>query len=611
MKEKIKIITLKIEKFISEHEFFAVFVMMTVASVMLAHSFRNAYPLHTATDELGTIVGAASVAGCDWSGVISRSGYYGFGYYSLFAPLFKMHLSPIIIYRIILITTRILRGSVISGIAYYIGKQYYHFSSKIELIILSLICTFPIHPNDDANIINDVVLDIFLWIIILSLCKITQHIGRTGKCLKWIFIYIVAAFYSMFLHTRALVIVIASLIVLTGIFIYTKKRRLLVSLLIIPMAVFGRLIISAYQNAIWSATGNELKNASVNMTMRFPVLDIKTWEVWFVMLIGHISVQSVLTGFLFLLAVVSVVRYLYVVIVRKQKSEMIYVNIVLGVSVLSMGAVFAAFMISNWSAGMYSTWTTVDKGQTYAYKALCYVRYWNVFSMPFLYTGVYLSERKVCGNCMKQTLIAGIILTFGFVDVVIPIVRNNSSAASFLYTYLTERTEEVNAQFYYKCILVCMVFTAFALVIYIFKNNRQWALFPILILMLTGYNRANANFNLSVMERISSMVLSSYEQKCYLEEAGTDIGHIYAYDDRKADHNWLIFSVLQFYFYEYRIEDEYPSDLAENDIIITCQRSEKIESDFPQLNCYQLDDNEVWYTGISLIGYLPVEKLEK
>lgn len=65
---------------------------------------------------------------------------------------------------------------------------------------------------------------------------------------------------------------------------------------------------------------------------------------------------------------------------------------------------------------------------------------------------------------------------------------------------------------------------------------------------------------------------------------------------------------LQFYLYEYKIEVEYPEDVQDDDIIITYQKSDKIENDFPQLQCYQLDDNEVWYTNIELRGLTPVNR---
>lgn len=598
----------KIEKFIEEHEILVVIGMMMTASVILSHSFFDVYPLHTTSDELGAIVGAASLAGYDWSGVIDRSGYYGFGYYSLFAPLFKLHLSPIMIYRIILIVTRVLRGSLIFGIAYYIGKHYYKFSSKIKLMMLSMICIFPLHPLNSANIINDVVLDVFLWIIVLSLCKVAENIEKKGQCIKWICIYMMITFWSSFLHTRALVMVVASFLVLVGLLVCKRKLQFLLAILVIPIIGFSKVLISIYQNSIWRTTGDGLRNASVSITKHLPIGDIKTWEIWFYMLISHISVQMLLTGGLFLLAIVVILKYLYRVIVKKLMDETVYVNIVLITSLLSIGATLAAFMVSGWFMDMYNTWDTVERGKAYCYKAMCYVRYWNVFAMPFLFTGIYLAGKKDYKDCVKKSLWIGALVLFGFVGMVVPIIRTHSAASSFLFTYLTERSEKITEQFYYKCILICVIFIAWALMVYCRKRNREWVLFPILFLMITGYDLANENYNKYTMERISSKVLASYEQKCCLEESGINIGKIYAFDDRKIDANWLIYSVLQFYFYEYRIEDEYPVNVEADDIIITYGRSEKIEADFPQLDCYRLDDDEVWYTNISLVGYTPIER---
>lgn len=598
----------KVDKFIEKHEILSVIIMMAAAVILLSHSFFDVYPLHSTTDELGAIVGAASLAGYDWSGVIDRSGYYGFGYYALFAPLFKMHLSPIVIYRIILIVTRVIRGSLISGIAYYIGKHYYKFPSKLELLMLSFICTIPLHPLNYANIINDVVLDVFFWIIILSLCKIAENSEKTSKCIKWIFIYIAAAFWCSFLHTRALVMIIASFLVLLGLLFYKRKFSFLLAMLVVPVTIVSKILIKMYQSNIWMASGDGLTNASVSVAENIPILNVKSWEIWFTLLISHISVQTLLTGGLFLLAIVASVKYLYMMVIQKQKEGTIYTNIVFATSVLSMGAAFAAFSVSGWFMNLYNTWDTMEKGYAYCYKGLCYVRYWNVFAMPFLFTGIYLVNKKEYRDCIRQTVFLFIIIFLTFIEKVVPIIQYNSPAGSFLFTYLTDRSEGVTEQFYYKCILVCVVFGALALVIYYGKIGKEWAIFPIVLLMAVGYNNANENYNRRVTEQISSMVLSSYEQKCKLEEAEIDIGQVYAYDDRVVDNNWYIFSVLQFYFYEYRVEDEYPKTVETNDIIVTYGRSEKIEKDFPQLECYQLDDNEVWYTNIELIGIMPIER---
>lgn len=602
MKSRNSALTKKINNFIREHEIFTVIAIMIIASIILSHSFLDVYPLHTTTDELGTIVGAASLAGYDWSSVIDRSGYYGFGYYSLFVPLFMLHLSPIMIYRIILIVTRILRGSIISGTAYYIGRHYYKMSPSIGLIMLSLICTIPLHPNDDVNIINDVIIDVFFWIIILAVCKVTEHIDRLGQCIKWLCIYMAICIWSTFIHTRALVMIIASFLVILGLTFYKRKKILIISLMVIPVTVLSQTLITSYQNKIWLVSGGELRNASVSVATQFSITDFRTWEIWIEMIIGHISIQSLLTGGLFLASLIAVVKYCYRLSAHKLSTKSDYINIVLLISILSMGAAFAAFLVSNWFMGMYNTWDTVEKGQAYSYKAMCYVRYWNVFAMPFLFTGVFLLGKREYWDCVKKAFCAGLILLLGFIVLVLPVIQNHAEAGSFLYMYLTERSERVTAQFYYKCILICMIFATTSALVYRSRGGKRWALMPIVVLMIIGYYWANKNYNKPVTERISAMVLSSYEQKCRLEESGLDIGQVYVYDDRVVDSNWYLYSVLQFYFYEYRIEDEYPEKIEENDVIITYDKSERIETDFPQLKCYQLDNNEVWYTNIEMIG---------
>lgn len=592
----------KIDSFIEKKEKIFIIILMFLSSFILAYPLRNSYPLHTTTDELGAIVGAASLAGYDWSGVIDKSGYYGFGYYILFAPLFKMRLSPILIYRIILIVTRIFRGCAISGMAYYLGKHYLSFSSKLVLMQLSVICVFPLHPLNDTNIINDIILDIFLWFSILTVCKMTEWIEDLKKCSVWIILYLLNSFIVLFLHTRAIVIVIASFIVLIGIFIYKKKKRFLVTIAIIPIIGVSKILINLYQDWIWDASGKELANGSVTVNSNLPVFDIKLWEVWSTMIVGHMTVQSLLSGGLFLLTVVVTLQYYIRCIKNKKSTESIYVNVMLLISFMCMSAVFLAFMVSGWATDIYTTWDTIQKGKDYAYKGLCYVRYWNIFFMPALLAGMYIFSKKDYQGCIRKTIYVGILLILCFMEFVVPIIKTHKAAASFLYTFLTDKDEKITVQFYYKCILICFSFLIIAIMIYKSKLKKL-SLLPILILLTIGYHWANKNFNECTKQQISSMVLASYEEKCLLESQGVDIGCIYAYDDRDIESEWAIYSVLQFYLYEYRIEDEYPEEMSSDDIIITNHRSEKIEIDFPNLNCYRLDNNEVWYTEINLGEY--------
>ena len=41
---------------------------------------------------------------------------------------------------------------------------------------------------------------------------------------------------------------------------------------------------------------------------------------------------------------------------------------------------------------------------------MCYVRYWNVFAMPFLYTGVYLTFKERYRDCIKKAIYIGNVI---------------------------------------------------------------------------------------------------------------------------------------------------------------------------------------------------------
>lgn len=605
MRKTPKELTVKIEKFICEHEKICVIVMMFISAFILSFSFWDAYPLHTTTDELGTIVGAASLAGYDWSGVIDRSGYYGFGYYGLFAPLFMMELSPILIYRIILVSTRILRGCTIYSMAYYIGNHYMKFSSKFLLMQISLICTLPLYATKDGTIANDIVLEIMFWVVILLVCKMTEHIDNPKKSIFYCILYIVAAAYSCTLHTRALVLVIASFLVVLGVLVYKKKKVMLLSLLLIPVVFLVNQGISVYQSALWTGAEDGLNNTSVKLTATLDLLDKDTWLIWADMIIGHISVQTLLTGGLFMVALVLTVRYLYFALIKKMDSESIYINVILAIIILSVGATMAAFMVSDWFNGMYVFWETDQKGSDYAYKALCYVRYWNVFASPFLLLGTYFLQKSDIGRCCKSILGWVAFFLTCFIVEIVPIVEKNSQAGVFLFKFLSKSGEEQDAAFFYKAILVFLIVAILFALIYYRKKTLAWAMIPVLIFMIAGYNNSNIYYNKNVQDLISDMVTASYKQKCLLEEANIEIDKVYAVDNRKTDSNWYIFSVLQFYFYEHTVQEELPEEVGAYDIIVTRKPDAGIAQRYPNLLCYVLDDNEVWYTELDLIGVNP------
>ena len=113
----------------------------------------QAIPFADVRDEVSMLAVPAYLAGCDWSECINAGGsYYGFGYFFLFAPLFRTNLGMIWIYRIILCVTALLEG-IIPVIVHYILCHYLKFRSKFLVILITVIVSF-ITTNPLYNLMN-------------------------------------------------------------------------------------------------------------------------------------------------------------------------------------------------------------------------------------------------------------------------------------------------------------------------------------------------------------------------------------------------------------------------------------------------------------------------
>ena len=120
--------------------------------------------------------------------------------------------------------------------------------------------------------------------------------------------------------------------------------------------------------------------------------------------------------------------------------------------------------------------------------------------------------------------------------------------------------------------------------------------------MMVFHLNEQVEYNLTIKEQISSKITASYYKKCELEKQKIELGTIYLNDEtRGTDTNWKIYSVAQFYFNRYTLQMELPQEIEENDVIISTNKSQVVEETFNDINCYVLDDNEIWYTYLNIV----------
>lgn len=582
------------------YEKYMVMLLMLTAYAFLLIGVVKSNPMHTTSDELGGLAGAAYYAGLDWSGVISNSGYYGFGYYSFFFWLFKITDSPFVIYKVITLITVLFRVLIIP-IAYCISKRYLRIGEGLYLYLLSFLMPF-LHTSTVGIISNEYILEFLIWFILLLMCK-----QMSASNFKESFFYslglIGVCFYSLFIHTRALTMLIAISIVYFAYGIVKKNKW---SIVIISGIFFvyylSKNLIGIYQKNVYALSGGEVRNGRITVNHSFSFLDKNVWDIWFRMLVGMIETESIITGGLFLIGIVTVIYYLLHLLKKRNSILSLQGNMILVVTILCMGATIVAFLVSDWFGGMLKTWGIPEAAREYGYKGLTYVRYWNVYVPPFLMCVFAVFPQLPYKRIINISIIVITVVNVLFINKLIPLVKYNNGCASFLYGIgHYEKPFFVSEEFYFKCIAISLIATLFALVAVRTKFS-QYILIIFTVYMMAFHLNEQVEYNLTIKEQISSKITASYYKKCELEKQKIEFGTIYLNDETSGmDTNWKIYSVAQFYFNRYTLQMELPHEIEENDIIISTNRSQVVEETFNDINCYVLDDNEIWYTYLNIV----------
>lgn len=564
-------------------------------------------PLHTSSDELGGIAGAAYLAGLNWDDVIKSCGYYGFGYYSLFFWLFKLTDNPIIIYRVIAAFNVLLKAAIVP-LSFYIAKRYLKITS--EKVLFGVSCLMPfLRLYTTGVIVNEYPLEFLFWVIILLSCKCIEFQNNNKYLFFYMFILLFSCEYGLLLHTRALTILIAVVIVIAG--YNLLKKRYYISLCSIFLPVFSyfllKKIISAYQFTIWGNSGGNVTNGSVSFSGSINLLDPITWVTWFHMLIGMLNTESLVTAGIFIVCVVTVIWYFIRIFKVKFKQGNVYCNLIFLISVLCVGATIFAFLVSDWFNSMYTTWNTKDMGTAYGYKALTYVRYWNVYLPPIVLCVLAIlqqAKQKEVKFVISISVIVLLMLQVCYGYYIIPLIKNNSDAASVFFP-LTRSFwgDTIDACYYYRVILISL---GSSILMYFFSQLKKSYLSIVILLFFLIYQHIGETcyYDNLVQAKMSEKILSTYEEVCKLEHNGVDIGQIYLHDETNASNNWKIYYIAQFYLNRYTLHISIPNKVQKNDIIISVGKSEEIEKQYPDLQKYILDDDEVWYT------YLDINALE-
>lgn len=579
---------------------------MIFAFFIMSLGLLKTYPLNTSSDELGGLLSAATFAGLDWRGVIEKVGYYGFGWYGLFFWIFKITDDPILIYRTIVLSTIVARTFIIP-VAFKIIKEYTTVKDiKLQYLLAFLAPFLSLYTPGQIN--NEPLLGICVWLIVLLYMEYIRSIGKKNEFKKFVYLLMIL-FYIFFIHTRALAVVIAVFVLLSLRFLFDKnwKKLLLCIGSLLFLYLISKVIIGGYQDIVWNTTDNKVSNSSVSsiLSNNIKLFSIKMWGIWASMFLGHIATANVITAGFFLIAVFEFI-ILCIEMIKKGcfwKNEMIQIVLVPFLAIIICAA---GFFLSNWATDLYGIWNDSKYFNVYAYKAITYIRYWAVWTPPFLMMGIVrFIENYNNKICFFYTLFIFNIYKLFMLEIM-PMISKNTSAAYNWYTGGIGRYqhgEKITLDFYKIALLMSILFLL--LILFFQKFDKKYLVVVCCIIFFAG-TKCNRNlyYDKSVKETMVTKIESSYNLKEKIENENIEIGNISFVDNAKVDNNWKIYYIGQLYFNRYKCDIGIPQEMKENDVIITNMKNVEIEDKFPSIHYYTLDENEVWYTYIDLQKYI-------
>lgn len=563
----------------------------------------NALPVYTISDEISSFNIAAKLAGYDWSEVVRNAGYYGIGYLFLYAPLFRILKDPILIYRIIVAGSAVLLG--LTGIVCYRTlERFFRSIPQNVSVAISVACgCLSLLNTYNASMRNEEMLLLVSWLLLYNLAVVLTEEKAVFHKLAIIFLCI----YALTLHTRAMIYIVALLMVCAAYRVIMKKKLMgLIYWAVLAGGYFlSDLILNLYKNSVWTGD-NAIRNASLqdNLASGFmgSVLSLDYVKSLFYILFGQLYTAFTSSFGAFVIAFIAVIFIIVVVIFRKKIIDNEEKIIVWGGSFLAlniMGTV--AGQCLTWGDNVYYGIIRPAKEWVYGFKAFTYMRYPGCFMPPIILLGliVLYKYRQYVKQIMNIMLALVLGLSVFWYYCIHPYIKGRKESL-FLPSIMQLPNTAVSENVWLFSIQLTLLI---ALVWMILINRKRGLLW---LCVLTAFYTSTLRFygfmNEGIINEQKRYLLydKGYKVMDYLKEQ--DYLHsgdsIYVYDAvTKSDHQvWYLYQYME---PDIKVLPYLPEDTEGETLLFT--NSILPEKTVEDMHCIRLDDNEVFYYSGSTI----------
>lgn len=548
--------------------------------------------INISLDEIGTFASASALAGYDWSGVLPLTRYYGYGFYWIFAGLFRITDSPYVIYITIYVMDCIIL-SLVAVLIYKIQVRELNLPNSVTTVFFAVLPGVVYSIVNYTYLTNDVMVYAVFWIIMYFLLKLLGDMDKSRKSRYSIFL----AFFSCYIltmHERAIVIFGEILVLLVVWKVFVKKdivnwKAFLISIVIfyIVARASKELVIALFWSDIEAET---LANTSVIYKDLFWFTDsVRMFKIIIDIFVSNIIKAGMATYGIFFIGIALVFMATIMLIKKKgaitkilQSDPMMEkVVIICIVSIVAILITMAGLAV-QWGNG---AWTGLISGlgMGKSIRAYAYLRYYVVYIGPIL-----ISVYKLC---IEERL------EKGYYRVAFVIL------AGVLYYFLTEIdtyiagqsriVEQVNIfeNYMFNRHISVLVVIVSILLLATFKKKNSRAIFVAMCSLLIIISNMPENFGFIKLESSRCDATRKYIKG--LDQDGEWKNHLYVLDDSGN---------YQFFLNRHtpRVWNNEPEGviLAHANLEEICLNASYYRFDVEMLcdsECVQLDENEYVY----------------
>ena len=209
-------------------------------------------------DEVGILANSAYVSGYDWTETTYTMGgfYYKYGISLLYAPFLKLIDDPYIVYKAIL-SFNVLLYAFIPVIGYTVLRKHLRterlFAGLLASVSTLIPCCFifQLYAKADSMLI-------FLpWVVMYLILELSAERSRNKKAVLSLLLSFVCIF-SFAVHTRGLVIIIATVLTLLLMWAFTKRCPVNIPTFLgsaVAFLVVDRMLVNVFYDGVYGIYG--------------------------------------------------------------------------------------------------------------------------------------------------------------------------------------------------------------------------------------------------------------------------------------------------------------------------------------------------------------------